>query len=127
MKTTHEWRVELIAKLKLTESKNDIISLVGNLPTMKLILAWPNVAITFSDEQQRGDKNPSDRRKIWHGVELDYDEIAEISRLPHSVVREHVREAQAHLWIYPDNTVHRFAKELAQATIVKIAKAGGGD
>ncbi len=120
---TPELRAKLVATAKARENKEDIVSLVGNLPSMRLILIWPTVNIQVPEGEARNMSNlMRDCRKIWLGVELDYEDISNTARIPYSVVKEHVFEAQMNLWIYPDNTVHQYAKELAKATIVKVAK-----
>lgn len=119
-------RARLIAAAKARASKEDIVALVGNLPTMRLVLAWPTVTIHVPEGEVRNANNVMrDCRKIWLGVEVDYDELAAVTRVPHACLRNHVFEAQMHLWIYPDHSVHPFARDLAKATIVKVAQRGG--
>jgi len=127
---TPEERTALVKDAKSRECKEDIITLLGNLPTMRLILAWPTVSIAIDPDfdpraQHSGGPNicqMNDTKKMWVGVELDFDEIAAATRIPRAVVQEHVFEAQMNRWVYPDGTVHAYARELAKATIVKIAQ-----
>lgn len=114
MRIARAWRAEQIAKLKQRESKNDVVPLIGNLPTMRLILTWSKVEMHVSEE--------AEKEELWAGIDLDFQAIAEVARLPFSHVEQHVREAQAHHWIYPDGTVHANALELARSTIVKVAR-----
>lgn len=116
MKIIRALQTEQISKLKQRESKNDVVPLIGNLPTMRLILAWPKVEVFIHEEVE------TEREELWAGIDLDFQAIAEMARIPFSHIEQHVREAQAHHWIYPDGTVHAHALELARSTIVKVAR-----
>lgn len=116
------WRNEQVAKLRRTESKNDVVPLIGNLPSMRLVLAWPKVALRISDEIEIVDEHANTTELIWAGIEMDFVSLAEITRMPVSVIKQHIREAQLHRWIYPDGSVHVHALELARGTIVKVAR-----
>ena len=122
MKITRAWRNEQIAKLKRTESKNDVVPLIGNLPSMRLILVWPKVELCTPDEIEVADPPGNTIKLLWFGIELDFVSLAEMTRTPISVIKQHVREAQLHRWIYPDGSVHAHALELARGTIVKLAR-----
>lgn len=122
MKITRAWRNEQVAKLRQTESKNDVVPLIGNMPSMRLVLAWPKVHLYVPDEIEVADLPTNTTAALWHGIELDFVSLAEMTRMPVSVVKQHVREAQLHRWIYPDASVHVHALELARATIVKVAR-----
>lgn len=122
MKITREWRNEQIAKLKRTESKNDVVPLVGNLPSMRLVLAWQKVALRIPDEIEIADEHTNTTELLWAAIELDLVALAEVARMPVSVIKQHLREAQLHRWIYPDGSVHAHALELARGTIVKVAR-----
>lgn len=122
LKITREWRAFQIAKLRQTESKNDVVPLIGNMPTMRLILAWPKVELCIPDEIEVADPPGSTIKLLWFGIELDFVSLAEITRVPVSVIKQHIREAQLHRWIYPDGSVHAHALELARGTIVKVAR-----
>ena len=128
---TAQARTELLAMLKAQEPPvtnngndmpNDMLPFLGNLCCMRLVLAWPSITIenTDGDVEYRGG-NYRDCRKIWLGVELDYNEIAETARIPLALVRQYVAEAQIHLWVYPDGTVNAWAERLARMTMAKLA------
>ncbi len=125
-RVTPEQRTRLIAELKTKEQNSDCAALIGNLPTMRLILIWPKIELRLPD-------GPADYptevrmtvRRIWIGVEIDYeamDEISKAARIPFTKVREHLIEAQRSCWIYPDGTVHEFAHRLSIATMARLAK-----
>ena len=120
---TDKEREKLISDARFRESKEGIVALVGNLPTMRLILAWHTVTINFvKPESMHGIALMSDAKRLWLGAELDYDEIAAVARIPRTLVEDHVFEAQMHSWIYPDGTVNKYAKKLANVTVVELAK-----
>lgn len=122
MRITRVWRIEQIAKLKRTESKNDVVPLIGNLPSMRLVLAWPKVVLRIPDEVEIADEHSNTTELLWAGIKLDLVALAEVARMPVSVIKQHLREAQLHRWIYPDGSVHAHALELARGTIVKVAR-----
>lgn len=122
MKVTRAWRAEQIGKLRQTESKNDVVPLIGNMPSMRLVLAWPKVPLLIPDECEVTETPLNPAAAIWVGIELNFVLLAEITRMPVSVITQHVREAQLHRWIYPDGSVHAHALDLARATIVKVAR-----
>lgn len=121
-KITRVWRSEQVAKLRQTESKNDVVPLIGNMPSMRLVLAWPKVPLLIPSEFEVSEIPTNPAVAIWVGIELDFVLLAEITRMPVSVVKQHLREAQLHRWIYPDGSVHAHALDLARATIVKVAR-----
>ena len=122
MTITKAWRTEQIAQLKRAEIKSDVVPLIGNLPSMRLVLAWPKVELHTPDEIEIADANSCQTMLLWAGIELDFVLLAEMTRLPFSAIKQHIREAQLHHWIYPDGSVHVHALDLARATFVKIAK-----
>lgn len=122
MQITAELRTRLIAEAKEREKKEDVVSLINNLPSHRLIMNWPNISLDVPDTHIFPTNHNGIPRQIWAGVECDLDEVSILARIPKAFVLQHLREAQMALWIYPDGTVHKHALELAKATIVRIAK-----
>lgn len=122
VKITRQWRNEQIARLRQSESKSDVVPLIGNMPSMRLVLAWPKVHLLIPDEFEVADLPRNTTAALWLGIELDFVALAEMTRMPVSVIKQHIREAQLHRWIYADGSVHAHALELARATFVKVAR-----
>lgn len=125
MKITAELRSLLIADAKAHEQKEDVVGLIGNLPSMRLVLNWPHIPLAVPDEFELPTNHNSTARKIWAGVEIELEEVALLARIPGPKVLEHLREAQTQLWIYPDGTTHKHALDLAKATIIHYARRKG--
>lgn len=110
----------LLADAKGQEQKQDIAPLIGNYPSMRLLLVWQSASIERADVP---DLRPNAPRwqKLWNGVKLDYEEIAMLADIPRSVVHQHIHQARVLGWIYPDGSTHKYARELALASLVKRA------
>lgn len=127
---THEIRAKLIADLKKkqaalagTSNENDnIATLVGALPLMRLIIAWPLIKLNVPNEPIEVPDELPESQKIWAGVTLDFEEAAIAARIPMTYIELHVREAQLHCWVLPDGTVAENALKLAKTTIARLAK-----
>ncbi|MBU0691540.1 hypothetical protein KKH18_06970 [bacterium] len=120
---TRAARLARLAQLRQTEAKSDVYPLIGNLPTMRLILVWPKLALDLPEAYESNEPNAARALDdLWAGIILDYPALADSARIPLSVIKQHVREAQVHRWIYPDGSIHAHALELARATILKIAR-----
>lgn len=122
-RVTREQRERYIKEARAAEQNADCASLINNLPTMRLILIWPRVLVFVPEEPV---EYPAEiqrmARRIWLGIEVDMDEVSTFARIPFAKAREHLKEAQMNLWIYPDGQVHEFARKLSISTMARLAR-----
>lgn len=127
---TPEERTALIAELKAQQDKlrdtprenDNLATLIGALPSMRLVLAWPKLKIGVPVEPIEIADNLTAIQKLWSGVTVDLEEAAVIARIPITLIEQHVREAQAFCWVWPDGTNSENAVKLAKTTITRLAK-----
>lgn len=113
---------EIISDWKSKESLQEVAILAGSRPSMRLVLAWDKVTITdvFDDTDTELIKNLPEWKQVWYYKEVDYEEISDISQIAMCKVQSHVLQAQANHWVYPDNSVHRYALDLASGMAGRI-------
>lgn len=115
---------DIINERKSKEQSKDVLALGGNRPSMRLILAWDKVTIRNinCERDEKTLMNLTEWRQVWEYKDIDMEEISEIALISISKVQAHVLQAQANFWVYPDNTVHKYAFDLAQAMAMRILK-----
>lgn len=124
--------VALLDEIKSEASKSDIVRLVGDLASMRLILVWPRVSIIHrsdSEIEKNHDRALPRWRRLWLGYDVDFWEIEALADIPtERDAKRILMTAQALFWVYPDNTVNIFAHQLAQATmtnrVINASKKG---
>ena len=110
-------------KLKETPRENDnLASLIGALPSMRLVLAWPKLRIGVPIKPIELPDTLTILQRLWSGVTVDLEDAAVIARIPFTLVEQHIREAQAFCWVWPDGTNSENAVKLAKTTISRLAK-----
>lgn len=127
---TPEDRTAMIVELKAQQDKlrdtprenDNLATLIGALPSMRLVLAWPKLKISVPVEPIEVPDNLTAIQKLWIGVTVDLEEAAVISRIPLTLIEQHVREAQTFCWVWPDGTNSENAVKLAKTTIARLAK-----
>lgn len=121
---------DIIAEWKSKENVQEVAILAGNRPSMRLILAWDKVTITdiYDDVDTELIKSFPEWKQVWYYKQVDYEEISDMCYIPMCKVQSHVLQAQGNHWVYPDNTVHQYALQLANGMAMRIMKnieAGG--
>ncbi|MBK8233024.1 MAG: hypothetical protein IPK72_21175 [Candidatus Eisenbacteria bacterium] len=122
----------LLQQLKRLEAEEDALPLAGDLPAMRLVLVWRRITIynrAPDDYRDLLNRSLAPWRRLWLPFELDYAELAAAADIPtERLAREEAERAMSLLWVYPDNTTHAHAHNLAaetyKARIAQNTRAG---
>lgn len=117
-------RQELIEHWRSLEVKETAALVVEDKSLQKVLAAWPMVPVTDSGIPCFAPEDAGSWDAVWSGLQVELAQLASLAGLQQGPAVQAFNRAKGLRLIYPDGTVHAFARLVLQRRI-KDALSGG--
>lgn len=113
-----------IERFRAGENKETAAILLQDKDLQRLLAAWPQAPLEAVSPLPWGSAGPADWPALWQGVRLGEATLIEMTGLQPGRARVALRRAIALHLVYPDGTLHHYARLVLQK-LLKDALTGG--